>query len=100
VLHQDAAADRQPVHEPLIEILESLVGEPAFEAISTGHPERMGLAYGWSIEDFLARSRTRTPGGKPYANLCVGCNAFDEEMLRPLIDRARKRRRAARTAAE
>jgi hypothetical protein len=88
------------VDEPLIEILDSLVGEPAFEAISTGHPERMGLAYGWSIEDFLARSRTRTPGDKPYANLCIGCDAFHEEMLGPVIDRARDRRRAARTAAE
>src|SRR5262252_2816956 len=88
------------VDEPLIEILDSLVGEPAFEAISTGHPERMGLAYGWSIEDFLARSRTRMPGGKPYANLCIGCDAFHEEMLGPVIDRARARRRASRTAAE
>ena len=88
------------VDEPLIEILDSLVGEPAFEAISTGHLERMGLAYGWSIEDFLARSRTRTPGGKPYANLCIGCDAFHQEMLGPVIDRARTRRRAARTAAE
>ena len=95
---------RQPignlVDEPLIEILDSLVGEPAFEAISTGHPERMGLAYGWSIEDFLARSRTRTPSGKPYANLCIGCDAFHQEKLGPVIDRARARRRAARTAAE
>ena len=86
--------------EPLVEILDSLVGEPAFEAISTGHPERMGLAYGWSIENFLARSRTRTPGGKPYANLCIGCDAFHEEMLGPVIDAARNRRRAARAPAD
>jgi len=66
-----AAKTRRPIgnliDEPVIEILDSLVGEPPFEAISTGHPERMGLAYGWSVEDFLARSRTRTPCGKPYA---------------------------------
>ena len=86
--------------EPLVEILDSLVGEPAFEAISTGHPERMGLAYGWSIEDFLARSWTRTPCGKPYANLCIRCDAFHEEMLGPVIDAARDRRRAARAPAD
>ncbi|MBV8456617.1 MAG: hypothetical protein JO122_08380 [Acetobacteraceae bacterium] len=60
----------------------------------------MGLAYGWSIEDFLACSRTRMPGGRPYANLCIGCDVFHEEMLGPVIDRARDRRRAARAAAE
>ena len=60
----------------------------------------MGLAYGGSIENFLARSRTRTPGGKPYANLCIGCDAFHQEKLGPVIARARERRRAARTAAE
>ena len=43
---------------------------------------------GSSIEDFLARSRTRMPGGKPYANLCIGCDAFHEEMLGTVIDRA------------
>jgi hypothetical protein len=74
VLHRDTASDRQPVDEPLIEILDSLVGVPAFEAISTGHPERMGLAYGWNIEDYLARSRTRTPGckkGRRDAKICT-----------------------------
>ena len=76
MLHQDTAPIGNLVDEPLIESLDWLVREPAFEAISTGHPERMGLAYGWSIEDFLARSRTRKPGGKLYANLCIGCDAF------------------------
>jgi hypothetical protein len=32
------------LEEPLLDILDSLVGHPAFEAINMGHPERMGLS--------------------------------------------------------
>jgi hypothetical protein len=85
--------------EGLVEILDSLAGEPAFEAIAMGHPERMGIAHGWSVEEFVARSRTVTPSGKPYQNLCIGCDAFHAEMLGPVIERARERRRERRTAA-
>jgi hypothetical protein len=76
----------------LISILDSLAGEPAFEAIAMGHPERMGLAYGWDIERFLAASRTTMPTGKPYANLCIGCDAFHDTVLGPVIDRAAAQR--------
>ncbi len=83
------------VEEGLIAILDSLVGVPAFEAISMGHPERMGIAQGWSEAEFLARSATTTPAGRPYANLCIGCDRFHEAMLGPVLEAARARRRAA-----
>lgn len=89
------------LEDNLIDILDSLVGEPAFEAINMGHPERMGIAYGWSMETFLARSKTLTPQGTPYRNLCIGCDAFHREVMGPVIDKARARRRAKqRIAAE
>jgi hypothetical protein len=82
--------------EPLIEILDSLVGVPAYEAITMGHPERMGLAQGWSEEDFNAASRTTLPDGRPYQNLCIGCDRFHEQVLGPVLAEARARRDAAR----
>ena len=59
-----------------MEILSSLVGHPVYEAITMGHPERMGLREGWSVEHFLEQARTVTPGGRPYQNLCIGCDRF------------------------
>ena len=85
--------------EPLIEILDSLAGEPAYEAINAGHPERMGIAHGWNLETFLAKSRTLTPAGQPYQNACIGCDRFHQEVLGEVIERARRRRQAARSAA-
>lgn len=85
--------------EPLLEILDSLVGDPVFEAISSGQPERMGLAHGWDVDTFLARSETRTPGGLPYQNLCIGCDRFHEEVLGPRLLLLREQRRAARQRA-
>jgi len=87
------------LEDDLIDILESLVGVPAFEAITMGHPERMGLAYGWSEEDFVANSVARTPQGEAYRNLCIGCDRFHEQFLGPVLEEARERRRAARALA-
>ena len=81
------------------DILDSLVGDPVFEAISMGHPERMGLAHGWDVDTFLARSQTRTPGGLPYQNLCIGCDRFHEEVLGPRLLQLREQRQAARQRA-
>jgi hypothetical protein len=67
--------------EPLYRILDRLTGDPVYEAISMGHPERMGIRYGWSVEKFLEKSRVTLPSGKPYRNLCIGCDAFHEEVL-------------------
>jgi hypothetical protein len=72
--------------EPLEAILDRLTGNPVYEAISMGHPERMGITHGWSVEKFLERSQTTLPSGKPYRNLCIACDAFHTEvLLNPLI---------------
>jgi hypothetical protein len=67
--------------EPLHSLLDRLTGDPVYEAISMGHPERMGIKSGWSVEKFLERSRATLPSGKTYRNLCIGCDAFHEEVL-------------------
>jgi hypothetical protein len=85
--------------EPLIEILDSLAGIPAFEAIDAGQPQRMGVAHGWDEARFAAASRTTLPDGKAYENLCIGCDSFHREHLGPVIAEARARRIAARGAA-
>jgi hypothetical protein len=82
--------------EPLTDILDGLAGLPALEAINAGKPEHMGLAHGWGVERFLAESRTTTPQGEPYANLCIGCDRFHTAVLGPILAEARARRRAAR----
>ncbi|HWX48687.1 MAG TPA: SPASM domain-containing protein [Roseomonas sp.] len=85
--------------EPLLEILDSLRGDPAYEAISRGEPERMGLADGWSAEAFIAKSHTATPQGRPYANLCIGCDRFHEEVLAERVAAARAARLARRAVS-
>lgn len=69
------------VEERLEAILDRLAGNPVYEAISMGHPERMGIAHGWSVERFVAKSRVTVPDGRAYQNLCVGCDAFHREVL-------------------
>jgi len=86
--------------ERLEDILASLEGHPAFEAIAAGAPERMGVAMGWDVARFLEESRTVTPQGAPYRNLCIGCDRFHEQVLGPVIDRLRAERLAAREAAQ
>jgi hypothetical protein len=86
--------------ERLDDILDSLVGHPALEAISMGHPERMGLAQGWDVARFLDESRTTRPDGAPYRNLCIGCDRYFEKVLGPELARLRADRLAARRAAE
>jgi len=82
--------------EPLLEILDSLRDDPAYAAISRGEPEQMGLADGWTKEDFIAKSHTLTPQGRPYANLCIGCDRFHEEVLAERVAAARAARQARR----
>jgi len=67
--------------EKLETILHRLVGNPVYEAISMGHPERMGISDGWSVDKFLEKSKTALPGGRVYQNLCIGCDAFHREVL-------------------
>ncbi len=69
------------LEEPLETILERHTGNPVYEAISMGHPERMGIAHGWSVDKFLEKSVVKLASGKEYRNLCVGCDRFHEEVL-------------------
>ena len=87
------------LEDNLIAILDSLTGVPAYEAITMGHPERMGIAYGFSEQDFIAQSRTRRPDGAAYENLCIGCDRFHAQVLGPVLEEARQRRRAAKGLA-
>jgi hypothetical protein len=87
------------VEEGLIEILDSLRGDPVYEALNAGQPQRMGLADGWDESRFVEKSRTVTPQGHPYQNLCIGCDRFHEEVLAPRLAAARERRRRERGPA-
>jgi hypothetical protein len=78
--------------DELIDILEALRGDPVYEAINAGAPARMGLAHGWSEATFVAKSCTRTPQGRAYQNLCIGCDRFHEEVLAPRLAALRARR--------
>ncbi len=69
------------VEEPLIEILDSLAHDPVFRAIHDGTPQKMGLPLGISESAFLSACHTQTPGGLPYANLCIGCDRLFEDTL-------------------
>ena len=84
------------IDRPLIEIVDSLVGVPAFEAISMGHPERMGLADDGNDARFNESSRTTLPDGTSYQNLYIGCDRFHEQVLGPVLARERARRREFR----
>lgn len=88
------------VEEPLLDILESLRGHPAFEAINRGDPARMGEQFGWNRKAFEGRSTKTTPKGNAVSNLCIGCDAFHREVLAPVLAEIRQTRLARRTAAE
>lgn len=80
------------LEERLVDILDSLADDPVYQAINAGRPELMGQTLGWSEAEFRARSRTTDPAGRDYANLCIGCDRFHEEMLGPRVAAARARR--------
>jgi hypothetical protein len=69
--------------ETLDEILDRCAGDPVFEAINAGQPQRMGIEHGWSEEEFIRKSRRVLPSGQLYENLCVGCDRFHDEVLAP-----------------
>ena len=70
--------------EPLESILGRLRGNPVYEAINAGEPDRMGLEHGWTVEKFREKSRVTLPDGREYENLCIGCDRFHEEVM-PLV---------------
>lgn len=86
--------------EKLTDILDSLKGHPAFEAINAGDPAAMGEFAGWSRETFAARAQVVDPKGRPYGNLCLGCDAFFEERLGVVLREKRAERAATRRHAE
>ena len=75
------------LEQKLERILDELAGNPIYEAISMGHPERMGIAHGWTVETFLEKSKTVLPSGRVYQNLCIGCDAFHTEVLMAAADK-------------
>ncbi len=81
--------------ERLIDILDSLKGHPAFEALNQGDPESMGQFAGWSRSIFKDRSHTTDGKGNPFTNVCIGCDAFFEEKLGTVLQEIRRQRLAA-----
>jgi hypothetical protein len=79
------------LEQDLIAMLDALRGDPVYEAINAGAPARMGIAHGWDEATFAAKSCTRTPQGREYQNLCIGCDRFHEEVLAPRLAAARAR---------
>jgi len=85
--------------EKLIDILDSLKSHPALQAINAGDPEAMGLENGWSRDDYRRASETTDPKGKPFANPCIGCDAYFEQKLGPELRALRLERLARRGLA-
>lgn len=67
--------------ERLEDILESVAALPAIQALNRGDPEGMGVAEGWSREDFRAKAVAQDGKGRELANVCLGCDRFFEEHL-------------------
>lgn len=80
--------------ERLTDILDSLKGHPAFEAINQGDPEAMGLAYGLSRDAYRSASHLTDPQGRAIGNVCLGCDAFFESTLAQVLADLRKERLA------
>ncbi len=78
------------LEDKLETILNRLIGNPVYEALSMGHPERMGITEGWTVEKFIEKSTIRTADGGVYQNFCLGCDAFHEEVLMPMVQINRK----------
>lgn len=84
--------------EKLLDILASFKGHPVFEALNRGDPESMGESMGWDRAAMREASKTETPKGVPYENLCIGCDRFFEERLGPVIREIAAGRRARLTS--
>jgi hypothetical protein len=85
--------------ERLTDILDSLKGHPAFEAINAGDPEAMGLSAGWSRDDYRAASAVTDPKGRAFANVCIGCDAYFAAKLGDDLAAIRAQRLARRREA-
>jgi Iron-sulfur cluster-binding domain len=85
--------------EPLLAILDSLKGHPAFEAINAGDPEAMGEYAGWSRADYRAAATQIDGKGRTVSNVCLGCDAFFAAHLNDEIARIRAARLQALCSA-
>lgn len=86
--------------ESLSDILESVSSLPAIQALNAGDPESMGLAAGWSREDFKARSTAIDGKGREVSNACLGCDRYFEEHLGADLKDLRTARLAKKKAAQ
>lgn len=86
--------------EALLDILESVSSLPAIQALNAGDPESMGLAAGWSREDFKARSAAIDGKGREVSNACLGCDRYFEEHLGAVLKDLRTARLAKKKAAQ
>jgi hypothetical protein len=80
--------------EKLLDILASLRGHPAFEAINDGDPERMGEAAGWSRTEYRRAATQTDPTGRTMSNVCLGCDAYFAATLGAELGRIRAARLA------
>ena len=86
--------------ESLSSIIESVASLPAIQALNAGDPEGMGLASGWSREDFKARSTATDGKGREVSNACLGCDRYFEEHLGADLKALRTARLAKKKAAQ
>lgn len=86
--------------ERLTDILDSLRGHPAFEAINAGDPEAMGLSAGWSREAYRNASTVSDPKGRTFANVCIGCDAYFAAQLGDDLAAIRAQRLAGARAGD
>jgi len=85
--------------ERLDDILADLRAEPALRAINAGDPEGMGLASGWSRENFRAAAATIDPTGRDFANPCIGCDRYFADHLGKVLAERRQARLARNSTA-
>jgi sulfatase maturation enzyme AslB (radical SAM superfamily) len=78
--------------EKLTDILDDLKEDPAIQALNDGNPFEMGVSRGWDKAKFIDASKTITPKGEPYANPCIGCDAFHNQVLAPVLNERRANR--------
>lgn len=83
--------------EKLLDILESVAAIPAIRAINDGDPEEMARTGGWDEAQFKRRSTAKDGTGKTVSNMCLGCDAFFEEILGDQLQLLRAERLANRS---
>ncbi len=78
--------------EKLEDIFNSVATLPAIQAINKGRPNEMGKEQGWDPQTFRARSAQKDGKGRTVENMCLGCDAYFEEILGEALDNLRQTR--------